>query len=166
MTINARIIPGVSLLSGGDADLADNSFSIKPFPVIEFLAGFGNNRADLVFADQRTLAGSATDSLDLAGGALSDPNGNALTFAVVKALFVRASPGNPGDIRVGGNANAFVGPFVAANDQFDVRPGDVAMHTAQGAGWTVVAVTGDILDIENLDAAQAIYDIVIIGASQ
>src|SRR5690349_14906604 len=42
-------------------------------------AGTGNNQANTMFADTRTLTASSSENLDLAGG-LTDPLGGTLTF--------------------------------------------------------------------------------------
>lgn len=128
--------------------------------------GTGANQADLVYRAQRTLSGSSSENLDLAGS-LTDPFGTTLTFARVKFIFVKAASANGGNIIVGGAAaNTFVGPFADATDKVQIPAGGhFQVGDAGATGWVVTAGTGDILKVENSDASSATYDIVIIGAS-
>ena len=52
--------------------------------------GTGSGQASQVFTDTRTLAGSATEDLDLAGS-LTNAFGTTLTFTKIKAIIVRAA---------------------------------------------------------------------------
>lgn len=163
-TLTTRIAAAMEITLKGDADLGRNSFDLEKFADVVLSQGTGNNQADTVFADNRTLAGSATEDLDLAGGSLSDPVGVALTFATVKAILVRAGAGNGGNIVVGGDIND-APLFSDATDKIPVLPGGTFLWVAPSTGITITASTGDILQIENTDAAAATYDIIIIGTS-
>jgi hypothetical protein len=129
--------------------------------------GTGANAADRVFQDRRTLAASANEDLDLAG-VLLDPFGAAITFARVKAIFVKASAANTNNVVIGGAAaTQFVGGFGAATHTFAVQPGGLFLVVAPGAtAWPVGAGTSDFLRITNSGAGTSVtYDVVIIGAS-
>jgi len=128
--------------------------------------GTSANQADLVFRDQRTLALSTSENLDLAGS-LTDAYGTTLTFVKVKLIYVKAKSDNGGNIIVGGAAsNAFVGPFADSTDKVKVPAGGMYQVADAGTGWTVTAGTGDILKIENDDgSATGTYDIIIVGTS-
>lgn len=63
------------------------------------------NTANRIWTDRRTLAASATENLDLAGG-LTDAFGSAITFARVRALIVAAALGNTNNVVVGGDATS------------------------------------------------------------
>ena len=163
-TLTTRIAAAMEINLTGDADLGQNSFALSKFADIALSNGTGNNQADTVFADNRTLGGSATEDLDLAGGSLSDPVGVALTFATMKAVLVRAGSGNGGNILVGGDVND-APLFSDASDKIPVLPGGTFLWVAPNTGITITAATGDVLQIENTDAGAATYDIVIIGTS-
>jgi len=129
--------------------------------------GTGANQADLVFRDQRTLALSTSENLDLAGS-LTDAYGSTITFARIKMVYVKAASDNGGNIVVGGAAaNTFVGWFANSSDKVNVAGGQMFQVVAPDAtGWAVTAGTADILKVENDDgAAEATYDIIIVGAS-
>jgi hypothetical protein len=127
--------------------------------------GSAAGQANLVFTDTRTIAASSNDDLDLAG-VLAHPLGGTITFAVVRAIIVRAAAGNTNNVVIGAAAsNQFVGPFGAATHTLALRPGEEMVVTNCGAGWTVTAGTGDILRIANGGAGTPVtYDIVLIGA--
>jgi hypothetical protein len=150
------------------ADLLAVTGQLAKVYATKFNFGAGAGQANLVFADQRTLAASASEELDLDGGALLDPFGVALAFKRVKALVVCAAAGNTNKVIVGGAAaNAFVGPFGAANNTLAVDPGgSVLIASPTAAGWLVTAGTGDLLKIANGGAGSAVdYDIILIGAA-
>lgn len=129
--------------------------------------GVGANMADLLFSDTRTLAASASESLDLAGS-LVDVLGNTLTFARVKGLIVTAAAANTNDVVIGGAASApFIGPFADATDKLKIKPGGIVALFSPGAtSYPVTATTADLLQVANGGAGTSVaYDIVIIGAS-
>lgn len=133
----------------------------------QLASGTGAGQADLVFSDTRTLAASASESLDLAGS-LVDALGATLTFARVKGLIVVAAAANTNDVVIGGaTSNAFVGPFADATDKIKVKPGGTIALWAPGAtAYPVTAGTGDLLQIANSAAGTSVtYDVIIIGAS-
>lgn len=130
-------------------------------------AGTVADTADLVFADTRTLAASATENLDLDGG-LTDAFGNALAFVEVVAILVFAAAANTNNVLLGGAAsNGFVGPFADATDKLTIKPGGWAFLMAPGnPAYPVTAGTGDILKVANSAAGTAVtYDIIIVGRS-
>lgn len=130
------------------------------------VAGTGSGAADILFADERTLAASATENLDLAGG-LTDALGVSRTCVDVKAIVIKAAAANTNSVVVGGaGSNTFVGPFADATDKVTIPPGGVVSFVHPGAGWTVTAATGDILLVANSAAGTGVdYEIVIVCAS-
>jgi hypothetical protein len=136
---------------------------------LTFTDGAGAGAANLVFADTRPIAGSATDSLDLSGGGLLDPQRNVLVFARIKALWVRAHSTNnvANNVVVTRPAAAGVPLFTAAGDSLALRPGEVFTWTSPtAAGVPVTATTADLIDFVNSAATNIInYDVVILGAA-
>ena len=130
-----------------------------------FSSGTGANQASNLFHDSRTLAASASETLDLAG-VLANAFGVTLTFTKIKALIVHAASGNTNDVVVGGAAtNAWVGMFSDATDKVTVKPGGTLVWIAPDAnGGAVVASTGDSLQVANGGAGTGVtYDIIVIG---
>jgi len=132
---------------------------------LTFSNGTGANKAQAVFADNRSLAASASEDLDLSG-ALVDVYGNTISFATIKAILVVADSTNGSTLSIGGAAtNAFVNWVANASDIVKIRSGGFLLLAAPDVtGYPVTAGTGDLLHIANDDAgAGAIYDIMLIG---
>lgn len=135
---------------------------------VHLSSGTGAGAADRVFRDQRTLAASASETLDLAG-VLTDAFGTAITFARLKFIAISAASGNTNSVIVGANAsNDWVGLLNAAGT-ITLRPGATfcAMSGVTDAtGMAVTAGTGDLIKVANSGAGTSVtYDVVIVGAS-
>lgn len=129
--------------------------------------GAGLNQANRLWHDQRTLAASATEDLDLAG-VLTDPFGVLITFARIKGIVVTAAAANTNNVIVGGAAtNAFLTWVGAAAHTVTVRPGGVlAVFAPDATGYVVTAGTGDLLRVGNSAAGTSVtYDIVLLGSA-
>lgn len=165
-SLSTTLYAAITLNLIGSPDLGAAKYSLRMDALATMANGTGDNQADLVFVDRRTLAASASENLDLAG-ALADPLGATLTFVAVKAILIKAATGNTNNVVLGGAAsNAFVGPFGAAAQTLAVPPGGGVLLAAPKSGWVVTAGTGDILKVANGGAGTSVtYDIVIIGTS-
>lgn len=121
------------------------------------------NEADILWADERTLAASATEDLDLAG-VLSGLLGGTVTAAEITAIYIEAASGNTNDVVVFGAAsNPFNGPLSGTTPKLTVGPGDLALVTNR-KGWAVTAGTGDIILVANSAAGSAVtYKICLLG---
>lgn len=130
--------------------------------------GVGASQADQMFFDQRNIAASGTDDLDLTGTALQSALNVNIAFARVKLLLIEALGTNVNNLIVGNAAaNPWVGPFGAGTHTVQVRPGGLlVMACSDITGWAVVAGTGDLLRVANSAAGSAVdYKIVLIGAT-
>lgn len=129
----------------------------------EWTNGTGNNQANSLWTDERTLADTATDSLDLAGG-LTDAFGATITFAVLKCILIAIdSPDGTKRLRVGPRsvANAFVGPFGDASDFLTIYK---QLYIEEPfTGWTVTSGTGDLLIVNNNSGGSVTYRILLMG---
>ena len=161
----AAIKASVSASYANSQEFGSVAQDLKYSAAHAFTDGTGADQAQKLFTDQRTLAASANESLDLAGG-LTDAFGATLTLTKVKAILVKAAAGNTNNVVVGGAAsNAFTGPFGDASDTVAVKPGGTVMFVAPDAnGYAVTAGTGDLLKVANSGAGTGVtYDIVIVG---
>lgn len=133
---------------------------------VSFTDGAGANQADRIWSDQRTLAASASEDLDLSGS-LTDIYGATVTFARIKAILIKAASGNTNNVNVTRPASNGVPLFLAAGDGEPVHPGGVLLKVWPGAtAIPVTAGTGDLINIANSSSGTPVtYDIVIIGAS-
>lgn len=169
MPLNAQLAVTVSSLLTAVQDLGESKNSASRNYAYSLADGAGAGQANRIFHDQRTLAASATEDLDLAG-VLIDPLGATLTFARIKGIIVAAATGNTNEVVVGGAAaTQFVSPFGSATDKVKVRPGGVlALFAGQAdaVGYVTAAGSTDLLRIGNGGAGTAVtYDIILIGAA-
>lgn len=166
MTLTAQIDVAVKARLIGAGDLGKPQADINLAGQLVFASGTGAGQVDRIFADNRSLAASAVEDLDLAG-VLADPLGTTLTFAKIKAIFIKAAAANPSKLIVGGDANGLAGLFGNVNDVVNVPAGGLELLCAfPGTGITVTAATGDILQVAaDSTAGTYSYDIIILGTS-
>jgi hypothetical protein len=165
MSVSATIDINVKGTIYGVNDLGTPQMPFALSERVTFDPGAAAGQANIVFPDTRTIAASSNDDLDLAG-VLPHPLGGTITFAVIRAIVIRAAAGNTNNVVIGAAAsNQFVGPFGAATHTIALRPGEELVVTNRGAGWSVTAGTGDILRIANSGSGTPVtYDIILIGA--
>lgn len=157
----ATVIAAYTQASGGLGAPAFNlSAASQPCTVLQ--TGFSTGQADLIYAGTRTVATNETINLT---STLSDPFGNVLNFARIKAILVRASSKNT-DTVVVGNAGStpFLGPLAGTTPTVAVSPGGAYMVTAPPSGWTVGSNVN--LKLASGGATSISYDLVIVGGSQ
>jgi len=169
MALSGTLRNSIDLINTGSADLTSPTETVidsANWPVWTVTDGTGANQMDIIWHDQRTLAATTSENLDLAGS-LTDTYGTTLTFVKVKFIYVGAATANGGLIQVGGAAsNAFVNWVANSSDIIQVRAGGAfILYTPDATGYAVTAGTDDILKINNTDSAEATYDIVIGGTS-
>lgn len=161
---HANIFLKLDVLQLSALDLASATFPLQLDWSAYLANGTASGQASQVWSDTRSLAGSATENLDLAGS-LTNAFGTTLTFTKIKAIVVRASSSNNASnaVRVQRGASNGVPVFLAASDGLDLNAGGVFLFY-DPAGVTVTAGTGDILTITNSAGTNTVsYDIVIIG---
>jgi len=146
--------------------LGDPGYPLNYFKTWALTSGVGANQADRVWRAQRTIAASATDSLDMAGS-LVDVYGATFTLARLKGLMVAASGANANNVNVTRSAANGVPIFIAAGDGIVIRPGGAFIWFAPDAtGIAVTAGSADLIDIINGAGGTSVtYDIMAIGAS-
>jgi hypothetical protein len=128
-----------------------------------FLSGTGAGKANMLWADSRSLATASNEDLDLAGG-LTNSLGVSLTFTNLKAIAIRAHTTNTTSLTFSRPSSNGVPLFAAAGDAFVLTPGAIVVLTdPSAAGKAVTASTGDLLNVANAAGATAGYDIVIVG---
>ncbi len=169
MPLTSRLSIAASAIQTATLDLGTASAQLAKAYTVDLANGTAAGQADRTFHDQRTLAASANEDLDLAG-VLTDAFGATLTFARVKALIVAASASNSNNVIVGGAAsNQFLSWVGAGTHTVTLRPGAVLALVAGSAdttGYAVTAATGDLLRIANSGAGSTVtYDIAVVGCS-
>lgn len=157
-------------ITGSESNPLDFTTGIAPIArtyQLMYSTGTGANAADRIWTDQRTIAASGTDDLDLAG-VLVGAFGQTVTFARIRGLIVAASSANTNNVIVGNAAsNGFVTWVGGATHTVTVRPGGLlCLANTDATGYAVTAGTGDLLRIANSGAGTSVtYDIYLIGAS-
>lgn len=161
-TLSAKLHSEVS----GVGDFGNPSASIDISFTKSFANGVAAGQANILFADTRTLAASANESLDLSG-ALLDAIGQAAVFAKVKALMIRAAEANTNDVIVGAAASTpFLGPLGGTTPTITLKPGAFFIMSYPGAGWVVTNSSNDLLKIANSAGGTGVdYDIAILGTN-
>jgi len=159
-------------------DLASGKVPLSKIYQAVLNTGTAVGQADLIFHDQRTLAPSATEDLDLAG-VLADAFGTTLTFVRVKGLIVAAlgvtdangvviTP-NVNNVVVGAAAGAPWTTLLNSTGTVTLRPGTFFAAVAgatDNIGYAVTATTADLLKVANSAGSTSVtYDVIVIGAS-
>ncbi len=135
-----------------------------------------NGTADLKFSALYTLAGAATQDIDLAASLVSR-FGATLTFARLKAIHIRVlsstndatSLGGPVD--VGGGTNPLVNWISVGSTKVRIggtagRGGCLQLACDDAVAYAVTAGTGDILRLTNVSATLSVkVAVVLIGSS-
>jgi hypothetical protein len=166
MALTSEISLRIKARQTGSNDFGGPDFT----PVIEALyqlsSGTGANQADILFADTRTLAASATEDLDLAG-VLADALGTTIAAAELVAIYISAAAANTNNVIVG-DATAPIPLFGGTNPTFSVKPGGVFFVIAPNAAGllTVGAGSTDDLKIANSSSGTSVtYTIVVLARS-
>lgn len=118
---------------------------------------------DDVVADNRVLAGGATELLSLTDG-LVNLLGRPVAFSGVTAILLVAPDTNTADLVIGGaGTNAFKGPLGATTHKLNLPPGgQILLTTKPDRAWPV---SGPLLKVANSSADPGAYDIVITGTT-
>jgi hypothetical protein len=135
---------------------------------VQLRTGTAAGQADKLWYDERTLAASATEDLDLVG-VLVDTFGATVTLARVKALVVAAATTNTNNVVVGNaTSNAWAG-LLSATGTVTLRPGAffaACVSEADGTGYAVTGGTGDLLKVANSAGGSTVtYQVIVVGAS-
>lgn len=165
MALHAKVYTGIDIVQSNALDLGNVEFkSSADLTPIDYPSGTSSGQVSKCFTDTRSLGSGATENLDLAGG-LTDALGTTLTFAVVKAIEIRALSTNTNNVEVGGAATmGFAGWFKSITDIVVIPPGGQFSICHPGAGWTVTAGSGDLLKIANSSTGSTVsYKIKIVG---
>lgn len=166
MSVTGRLLVDLAVGLSTPLDLASASSPLKYVKQLDLANGSGAGQANKVFHDQRTLAASGTEDLDLAGS-LTDPLGVSLTFAKIRMILIYAAAANTNLVVVGGaSSNGFITWAGDATDKVKIRPGGLLLLTAPDAtAYAVTASTGDLLTVANSSSGTGVtYDIVLLGS--
>lgn len=164
-SLSASIAISLAAAYSQTVDVGTVKHDVKFGPNYVFQDGTGANQAKTIFTDTRTLAASASESLDVAG-VLTDAFGNTITFDKIKAVIVTADPANTNNVLFGGAASAQAAPwFGDVSDVLVIRPGgSICLVAPDATGYDVTATTADIIKVANSGSGTGVnYTIVLIG---
>jgi hypothetical protein len=166
MAVTATLRAKLAASQTGSNDFGGPEFSPVLESVINLTNGTAANQADLLWVDERTLAASATEDLDLAG-VLADAFGSTLAAAEVVAIFVKADAANTNNV-VLGDATAPIPLFGGTNPTFSVKPGGfffVAAPNAAGLLTVGAGATDDLKVTNSAGTTGVTYEIAILARS-
>jgi hypothetical protein len=167
MTVTANISASVSGSQVSALDLGTITYPFSTSASTAFTAGTGAGAIDRVYADERTLAASGTEDIDLA--TYTDVFGAAVSMARIKAVYIKADAANTNNVQVTRPASNGIPWLMAAGDGIALRPGAWQMWgsgSADATGVVVTAATGDLITITNSAGTTGVtYKIVILGCS-
>lgn len=163
MTQSVNLSLTIDVDQGVQTTLASLKNHVDFDKVLQLLDGTGAGKSSKTFAASRTIAGSGSDPLDLAG-VLTDAFGSALTFTKIRLIAISSSATNASTLKMGAGT-APMGSFFGANtERLIIRPGGFVLIAAPDAtGYAVTATSADTLTISNDSASVSAYDILIVG---
>lgn len=167
--MRAEITAAIKAAQTGPNDFGGPAFNLDMGAVLATTLGVAAGQADILFADQRTVASATNDDIDLAG-ALANAFGQTITAAELVAILIINAPisgaANTTNLTIGAGSNPFIGFLGGTSPTIGpIRPGGfVLLGCGDAAGLgAVVAGTGDILRIANSSGAPASYQIAIVA---
>lgn len=166
MALTSEIRISATATQTASADLGTPTFYAELAKTFQWASGVTANSADLLFSDERTLAASATEDLDLAG-VLTNAFGATVTMAEVVGIIVLADAANTNDVVLGA-ALAAVPLFGGTSGTHAVKPGGIFVAVAPNAAGllTVGAGATDVLKVANSSSGTAVtYKIMVFGRS-
>ena len=164
MSLDTTIKLAIQAALRRSLDLATAQDPLHFTRTVTLTDGTGANQADQSFHDQRTLAGSASEELDVAGS-LADAFGETVTLARVKVLYLK-NLSSADKLIVGGSAANALGLFGDSSDKLELRPGGLLLVTAPDADGIEVGANDKLKMAHSGDStANLDYEIVIIGAT-
>lgn len=166
MGLTSRIAVEITSKLSSVLDLKTVASDLAKRYTLDLANGVAAQQANVIWDDQRTLAPSAVDSLDLAGGGLVDAFGAAFAPAKVKAILIFAAKANLNNLTLFGDA-AHVPILNTVATTITLHPGGFfVVEFPALAGVPVTAGTGDIVKITNAAGVNSVvYDIIIIGTN-
>lgn len=141
---------------------------------VNLSSGTGAGAADVMFYDERTLAASATEDLDLVG-ALANTFGATFSPARIKVLWFKAEPydktavKNTNDVIIGGASATQWAALLGTTGTVRFRPGACMAFAAgesDATGYVCAAGATDLLKVANSGAGTSVtYQIAVVAAS-
>jgi hypothetical protein len=129
-----------------------------------FTDGTGSNQLKFIYRDERTLAATTNDDLDLYGS-LIHAFGLPINMVKLKMFFLENTSTTAADkLEIGAaGANPVSTIFGDTSDKKIVGPGGVELWTNPIDGYAITSGTADILRIRNPGANEITYNLYLAG---
>lgn len=115
--------------------------------------GGGSGQVNKIYSVQSTISSSSTLSIDLDAGTLTDIYGNALTFTAIKAIRVHHKGTSAAStVSIAGD---FMTTVFGASFNHSLAAGGLYLTSNLASDYTVVASTGDVIEIINNDGSNS-----------
>jgi hypothetical protein len=166
MTLRAELTARLTAHQVGGSDFGGPVFDPSIEKILQFTNGTGAGQADILWADERTLAASATEDLDLAG-VLTDAFGATVASAELVAILVIAADANTNNVVLGAATNP-IALFGGTTPTYAVKPGGIFLVAAPNAAGllTVGAGSTDVLKVANSGSGTSVtYKIAVLARS-
>lgn len=166
MPLTTKINLDLIALLVSSIDLSQSRNQLEVSPRLLWNDGTGLNQANRIFQDRITIDAEDEELLDLT--ALTDSLGAAVSFARLKAIYLKNRSATAGDVlELGGTvANGLGSLYVGTNAGQLIGPDGIALLVNPSlAGWLVTPATGDILRVGNPGENDIECDLVLIGAA-
>lgn len=171
MALTTSLRVKLSASQTGSNDFGGPTFSPVLEKVINLANGVALGQADILFVDERSIAASTNDDIDLAG-VLASAFGATITAVKVKAVVIVNAPqngvANVSNLTIGGSSAPFVGFLGGTAPTIGpIGPdgGFVIWCPSLAGVGTVTATTADLLRIANGAGGTAVVQVGIVGTS-
>lgn len=168
MALNTRLTVDFQADYNKTNGIAAPAQAIRYRKLYALTTGSAVGKADLVWADQRTLAASANESLDLVGS-LTDAFGVTFSPARVKMIVVKAADANTNSVVVGAAAGTQWAALLGSTGTVTLPKGAMflaAAGVADATAFPCAAAATDLLKVANSGAGTSVtYDIIVVGSS-
>ena len=173
MALTSELSVRLKARQTGTSDFGGPDFTPVVEAILQLTNGTAANQADVLWADERTVASATNDDLDLAG-VLSSAFGTTIAAAELVAILVINKPkaataaANTTNLTIGVGTNPVVGYLGGTTPTVGpLRPGGVFLLASPDVAGiaAVTAATGDILRVANSSGAAATYQIAVLARS-
>ncbi len=163
LTGASRIVIDLRYLQEASDDINEKLDKMAIDTGINWTWGTGVNQANVLFAKKRTIAQSASETLDLyASGTLKDVLGNDLTMDAIKLLYVKNNSTTLTVSVFGGGALDLL-IMGGTTDAQELPPGAMALWMCPTAAGIVTTVNKNLLLDVSAGSGSAIIDVVALG---
>ena len=125
--------------------------------------GTGDNQADVMWHDKRTLADGATETLDIQDGTLTNAVGTAVTIDILKVLYIK-NKSSDANLEIGGAPTTDIRLFKVTGDILTLPPGGEFLFSAPLASGVDTTTNSDLkMTHDGTGTSSLDYEIIVVG---